>query len=125
MPDGDADDTMNTAEALVMGHQRFASFSQFDSPVFLPPDPVWASDVREAARRQIREAANVETLLCGYIELLARSKALVDFWEANVGPTEDWPMTIAGESDEAEACLARKVEKLRVSVSLLDESLCG
>lgn len=101
------------------------NMSVFDAPIFLPPDPVWATAARDLAKKQIAESKDIELLLCGYIELLARAKCFVDFWNHNVGPTEDWPISVMGESDEVDACLTRRVSKLSSAVAFLEESSCS
>ncbi len=124
LEDGATED-LNPDEATDMGGQRFASMSMFDAPVFLPPDPMWLASVRDTARKQLASCQNVEDLLCGYIELLGRAKALVDFWENNVGPTIDWPLSVTGESEEVEECLQRRVHKLQVVVGFMEERACS
>lgn len=125
MFDEEASEDMNADEATAMGGKRFASMSLFDAPVFIPPDPGWASVTRDLARKQLSDGAGIEDLMCAYVELLTRAKALVDFWDNNVGPTADWPVSVVGESDEVEACLLRRVDKLRSVVSFVEESACG
>ena len=125
MLDDDEVDSLSASEAFDIGRKRFANMSLFDSPVYLPPDPAWAIAVKDFAHKQVVDAKDIETMLCGYIELLGRAKAFVDFWESNVGPTEDWPMSVVGESDEVEACLAQRMAKLKLAVSFIEESACS
>lgn len=125
MHDDENVDFLKASEALEMGTKRMESMSVFDSPVYLPPDPPWTLSVRDLAKDQITKSKNIESLVCSYIELLARAKALTDFWTANVGRTEDWPVMVMGESDEVDACLDRRVKKLQMMVALLDESVCS
>jgi len=121
----DEDETAGVTAARDIGSKRFMSMSLFDAPIFLPPDPAWATAVRDLAKKQIAESKDVEILLCGYIELLAKAKAFVDFWNHNVGPTDDWPISVLGETDEVEACLVRRVQKLSSAVAFVEESSCS
>lgn len=118
-------DGTNPDEARDIGSKRFASMSIFDAPVFVPPDPLWAASIIDEVRRQVASCKDVEILLSSYIELLKQSKALVDFWQNNVGPTEDWPISVIGESEEVEACLTRRFEKLKLAVNFIEESHCS
>lgn len=125
MPDEDTYEDTDHDEISAMGEQRFASMSLFDSPVYLHPDPAWAINIRELAQRQLSDSLNLEELLCVYIELLHRAKSFVEFWNDNVGATEDWPISVLGDSAEVEACLMRRVDKLSSVVSFVEESACG
>jgi hypothetical protein len=118
------DDT-NPDEARDIGSKRFASMSLFDAPLFVPPDPLWAASIRDEVKRQLATCGDVEILVFSYVELLKQAKAFVDFWENNVGPTEDWPISVLGESDEVEACLARRLEKLKIAVNFIEDSHCS
>lgn len=115
----------NPDEAKDIGSKRFANMSFFDAPVFLPPDPLWATSVLDEVKHQLATCGNVERLMSSYVELLKQAKILVDFWENNVGPTEDWPISVLGESEEVEACLTRRLEKLKLAVNFIEESHCS
>ena len=121
MLEEDASENLGVDEAQDMGAQRFASMSLFDAPIFLRPDPLWAADIKHTAQQQL-QAVNVEALLCAYIELLHKTKALVDFWDTNVGPTVEWPLSVMGDSEEAEAHLHRRIDKLRVAVAFVEDT---
>jgi hypothetical protein len=118
-------DTVSVAVASDIGSQRCLSMSAFDSPIFLPPDPVWAADIRALVKKQITENEDIEVLLRGYVELLVRAKSFVDFWKHNVGPTDDWPISVFGETDEAEDCLTKRFNKLNSVVNFMEESSCS
>ena len=125
MCDDEAAEAMNPDEARDMGTKRFDSMPLFDSPVYIHPTSTWTTDVRQMARHQMGDSINLENLLCAYIELLSRAKAVAEFWEYNVGPTVDWPVSVVGDSPEVEACLLRRMEKLRSVVSFVEESGCS
>lgn len=124
MFDAGSPDDMNTDEAELMGGKRCASMSLFDSPLLIPPAPAWSDSVRELAQAQLR-THDPETLVCIYIELLKRAKSFMDFWVNNVGPTEDWPISVMGDTEEVEACLQRRVSQLGAAVDFVEESTCG
>ena len=96
-------DNTNPDEARDIGSKRFASMSLFDAPVFLPPDPTWSASIVDEVKRQLATCGDVERLVFSYVELLKQATVFVDFWENNVGPTEDWPISVLGESEEVEA----------------------
>ena len=62
-----------------------------------------------------------EALMNHYMELLVRASALLEFMKHNVGMDAEWPLTIMGDSEEAEDCLNELVDRLDSAVGCLTE----
>jgi hypothetical protein len=105
-----------------IGNDRLRNEETLCASLYIPAPPAWSDDRIEFVKQQVSCLGGTEKTLMHYSELLVRSQALVDFFTHNVGETEEWPLSICGESPDAERHLGRLVDKLRVLVGLLTES---
>lgn len=122
MPKDESRAMVDVEEATAVGRQRLTNMACFDAPVLLPRAPSWAFDVKATAQHQLATAVDVEALVGRYVELMKTAKELVDFWQSNVGPTDDWPLAVVGDSAMAEDLLEGRVAKLALVVAFVEES---
>lgn len=108
-------------ELVALGRKRCASESSWDAPIVPPDPPDWDSDRRKMLAKQIHAFGGADNLLNHYVELLARCQQLVDFFTSNVGYDDEWPITILGESEEAEILVQRVVHRLACATGSLCE----
>jgi hypothetical protein len=103
-----------------MGSQRLDNESMIDAPVLIPKPPDWTTNRRRFYVKQC-ESMGHEVLTNHYVELLVRASALLDFMRHNVGEDDEWPLTIVGDSQEAEDCLAELIGRMESAVGCLTE----
>ena len=109
-----------TEEAAELGRLRCLTDDQNGSPLFIEPPPEWTQNKSAFVCRQLTRVGEDE-LLIGYAELLRRAKSLVSFFTHNVGLTDDFPVTVVGDTPEAEQFLMQRVQNLSVIVDYLEE----
>lgn len=68
-----------------------------------------------------REAFKQSSLDIYQVELLKRALSFLEFWEANVGGTEEFPLILHGDHIEAINLLNMQLSKLRAAVGILSE----
>jgi hypothetical protein len=104
-----------------MGTRRLHAENQLFSALYLPDAPTWYNNRSELAAAQQSAMKTPDKLATQYLELLVRSHKLVEFIEHNFGNTDDWPMQVYAESDEAGDIFDKLVKSLRTSVGVLTE----
>ena len=119
MPGRDLNEELR--EASAMGDLRCENESSMDAPILMPEMPEWAHNRRQLLRDQMRTLGGSDAVIGYYVELLVRAKALMDFIQDNVGPSEDWPISMMGESEGAEDCMTEALDRLAAAVGCLTE----
>ncbi len=105
----------------MLGAIRCANDDSMDAAVLIPTPPYWTKNRKQLLAQQCKAMGGQEALLNQYVELLVRCQAMIDFIQENVGPDDDWPLAVLGESEEAEDCFTEIMEKVASSVGCLTE----
>lgn len=105
---------------VAMGDIRSDNENAVDAPVFIPPPPAWAKDRAQFCIAQ-RKVLGPQALTNHYMELLVRATALLEFMHHNVGISDEWPLTIMGDSEEVEECFGELIGRLESAVGCLTE----
>lgn len=114
-----SDAELNAAAAI--GELRLSNEDTIDAPMFAPPPPAWV-DSRHGFLAQQRQTIGDRALMNHYVELLARTTALMDFMQHNVGFGDEWPLAIMGDSEEVELYFEQLVSRVQSSVGCLTEA---
>lgn len=118
MADQSTEDMLLDAAALE-GARRVVNERQYGTCAIVPDD----SFVGEEAhiRRQQRLHFKPGELDACTMELIKRAKSLLDFWDANVGETVEFPLMIMGDSEYVLEILEEKLNGIRNAVGVLTD----
>lgn len=105
--------------ALITGGQRCVSRLKTGTSA-VAPHMSFQGQERDLCAMQ-RETYDQPTLDIYQVELLKRAKRLLDFWDANVGGTADFPLILTGDSQAAIDLLNSQMRQLQAAVGLLSE----
>ena len=106
---------------VVLGGRRCLNSRALEASILIPDPQEWTKNRDTATARQLEAFGGAEKLLESYMELLARSQALTEYCNANLGMTEDWPILLCGESRDSEELLMRLIKKVDNAVGCLLE----
>lgn len=107
--------------ALEMGVTRSKNEQHLQSPLYIPQDPEWYADPEKLVNRQLAVMKDPEALSRSYLELLSRTHKFVEFLNHNMGNSDDWPMQLLAESEEAYNLFESLFSRIEVSVGMLTE----
>ena len=101
------------------GANRCLNLRKTGTSVVWPQDPPagWKQTLREEQLRVFGHAERENLMM----EMLCRSQAMVEFWDANVGGTSEYPLALQGESAAALDALDDILNRVRSLVGLLTE----
>jgi hypothetical protein len=106
-------------DAAQLGEKRLENQRKFSAPLLLPDEDLFG-DGREIFTNQARYLSNEEIRIY-HLELYRRVQGFLDFFDSNVGLTEDYPLMVLGESEGAIEVLEERLAEMRSAVGLLTE----
>lgn len=113
-----AEDIILDAVALE-GARRCINRRRSGSSALIPDDP-FLGELEEIAQRQ-KETFSPEDLTTYQTLLLKRAKMWLEFWDANVGGSVEFPVVMAGENGETLDLMESLLTELRMAVGVLSE----
>jgi len=105
--------------AALEGARRCANSRDLGTAASVPPIRFIGQELELCARqRVVFKQASLDIL---QVELLKRATSFLEFWDTNVGGTDEFPLVLHGDHIEAINLLNTQLSKLQAAVGVLSE----
>ena len=101
------------------GAKRLTNQRHFGTCALIPPDSIKGCE--DSIRRGQKKYLSAKEMDTFHMELYRRVQSFLDFWDANVGLSEDYPIIFMAESEGAEDMFMERVAEMRSAVGVLTE----